>query len=237
MRLEVARIIICCFFSLTILSGCTTVRHSQKLSGSNNRVELIQPLPQKEEKSLDYIIGSEDVLFISVWQDKDLDTEVIVRPDGKISLQLIREVNAGGKSLAELNEILIKKYSTYIKFPQVLVSVKKFGGNKVIILGQVGSPGVYKPVERIGLLEVIAMAGGFTDAAALNSIIVIRGGLVNPEAIRLNLARAIQETDMSQNIPIQPNDIIYVPKKFIVDINYFLDQYLAPLFKLQSAGD
>lgn len=234
MCFKVARIISCCFFSLTILSGCATVRHPQKLSGSNNRVELIQALPQKEKEPLDYIIGPEDVLFISVWQDKDLDTEVIVRPDGKISLQLIGEIDAGGKTLAQLNEILIKRYSAYIKSPQVLVSIKNFGGTKVIILGEVRTPGVYKPIERSGLLEVIAMAGGFSDHAALNSVILIRGGLGNPEAMRLNLARVIYKTDMSQNIPIQPNDIIYVPKQFIVDINYFLDQYLAPLFKLQS---
>jgi polysaccharide export outer membrane protein len=219
-----------------ILTGCGSFRQPAKRLIANKKLQLVQALPQNPIETFDYLIGPQDVLSISTWQDEDLNAEVIVRPDGKIYLRLIGEVQVAGKTLAELNEIINRRYNSYIKSPEILVTIKQFGGTKVIILGEVESPGVYRPIGRVGILEAIAMAGGFTDDAVLSSVIVIRGNLDNPEKMRLNLTKAITKTDLSQNIAVKSNDVIYVPKKFIANIAYFFDEYLGPILSTASTG-
>ncbi len=170
-------------------------------------------------------------MFISVWQWPDLREEVIVRPDGKISFPLVGDIQAGGLTLTELDKELTERISVYIRYPEVSIMLRKFGGRKVVILGEVRNPGVYRPTGRGSLLEAIALAGGFTDHAVLKSIIVIRGDLQEPEAFRINLAKAVKRGDASDNIIVQPEDMIYVPKKFIANVNYFIDQIMGPFYR------
>jgi len=91
----------------------------------------------------EYIIGDDDVLYISVWQNDDLNMEVVVRPDGKISFPLIGDVAARGMTITQLDEEITKRLKEYIRFPEVSISLRKIGGSKVVILGEVQHPGVY----------------------------------------------------------------------------------------------
>jgi len=182
-------------------------------------------VPQEEAVSI-------AIPFIKI---DDLSTEVIVRSDGRISLPLIGDIQASGLTLSELKNVTTEKLKRYIKDPEVSISVKAFGGKKIIILGEVGSPGVYKPTGNVDIVEIIALAGGYTQDAVLRSVMVVRGDLDNPVAIRLNVNNAIKKGDLSQNIMIQPNDIVYVPRKFIKDVNYFLNNLLGPLTAASSA--
>ncbi|MGE5196891.1 MAG: polysaccharide biosynthesis/export family protein [Deltaproteobacteria bacterium] len=180
--------------------------------------------------SLEYTIGEEDTLQISVWQNPDLNQEVVVRPDGKISFPLIGDVQATGLTISELDRQMTEQLKEYIKYPEVSISIKKLGGKKVIVLGEVANPGVYSVTGMRNILEAIGRAGGFTKDAVASSVILIRGGFTNPQANRINLAKALTG-DMRQTAQLQSEDIIFVPKKFIANVNYFLNQILDPLSK------
>ncbi len=165
-----------------------------------------------------YRIDVGDILAISVWRNDDLDKSVIVRPDGVISYPLVGDLPAAGLTLVELDNQLTQALTEFIRNPVVSVAVESFGGVKVIALGEVGGQGILSLPGGGTVIDVIALAGGFTRDAVRRSTFLIRGGVKNPEVYRLNLAR-IFKGDLSQNIAIQSNDIIYVPKKFIAHFN------------------
>ncbi len=192
-------------------------------------------LPVKNKRAPDvygpaeYIIGEDDGLHITVWQNPDLEQEAVVRPDGKISFPLIGDLQASGLTITQLDDVLTKNLAEYIKNPEVSVSVKRLGGKKVIVLGEVRTPGIYAVTGKRTILESIAMAGGFTNNAVVSSVILVRGGLEKPKGIRLNLNRSLIKGDMSQNLSLYPEDIIFVPKKFIANVNYFVNEIVGPI--------
>ncbi|MFC1804987.1 polysaccharide biosynthesis/export family protein [Candidatus Omnitrophota bacterium] len=184
--------------------------------------------PPNIPKVLEYVIGSGDVLDISVWQE-ELDEEVIVRPDGVISFPLVGDLVAAGLTLTQLDAELTKRLKEYIKYPEVSVLIRKFGGIRVVVLGEVNFPAVHSVASRTTLLEAIAKAGGFTDDAVLSSVIVIHDGIKEPKGVRVNLNQAILRADLSQNLVLSSRDIVYVPKKFIANLNYFISQVISPI--------
>lgn len=182
-----------------------------------------------KERPIEYIISEGDMLDISVWEWSNLKTEVIVRPDGRISFPLVGDVDAAGMTLTQLDEIITERLSEFIRSPEVLVVFKTSGGKKVIILGQVATPGVYRISGRYTIMEAIALAGGYNNDAVLSNVVVIRGGPSNPKPMSLNLARVLKKGDLSQDIPLETEDIIYVPKTIISNVNYFVSQFTAPI--------
>jgi polysaccharide biosynthesis/export protein len=191
----------------------------------------VTPAPVVSASGLtEYTIGDDDVLQISVWQNPDLDQAAIVRPDGKISVPLIGDVMARGHTITQLDAQLTSLLSEYVKAPEISISLQKIGGSKVILLGEISKAGVYSMSGQKTILEAIGMAGGFTKDAVPSSIILIRGGLVDPHASRINLSKALKGRDfIRQNVVLQAEDVIFVPKKFIADLNYFLSQITGPL--------
>jgi polysaccharide export outer membrane protein len=183
--------------------------------------------PSSEEK--EYYLGIGDVLDISVWKVPDLSrADVIIRPDGKLSFPLIGDINAEGLTLTQLDNTVTEKLKTYVKSPEVSVMIRRFGEQvsnyKVVILGEILSPGIYKFDAYPTITEAIASAGGYTKYAVLNSIIIIRGDIkTKPELIRTNVADILKTGDLSQNIVLKPNDIVYVPRSFIGKLNVFLE--------------
>lgn len=167
---------------------------------------------------------------------EDLSKDLIVRPDGKITLPLLDDIQAEGLSLNELNAVLTEKLKDLFYSPKVSVVLKQIGGKKIIVLGEVKSPGVYKPTGTANILEAVALAGGFSEHAVLNSVILIRGAPLNPEAQRINLTKAIEKADITDQLFVQAEDIIYVPKKFVANLNYFLTQLVDPIYKGTSVA-
>lgn len=180
-------------------------------------------------KIQEYTIGEGDSLRITVWQNEDLNQEAIVGPDGNISLPLIGEVQALGLTLTQLDKEITERLKDYIKAPEVSISVKKSVGSKVIVLGQVAYPGVYGVSGDKTILEAIALAGGFTNDAVVSSVILVRGGLENPQGKRLDLNKSLRGKVPSGNVALEPEDIIFVPKKFVSDMNYLLNTVLGPM--------
>ena len=122
----------------------------------------------------EFRLGPEDVIEVSVYQEKELGGIVPVRPDGKISIPLIGEMPASGKTAIQLQQEITLKYAQFVAAPAVTVVVKEVNSPKVSVLGEVKNPGVYKIKERSTLLDAIAMAGGLTEYAKKDKITIIR---------------------------------------------------------------
>ncbi len=186
-------------------------------------------IPETEEAIIEkeYYIDIGDVLDISVWKIPDLSrSDVIVRPDGKISSPLIGDIKAEGLTLVQLDGIITERLKAYVQTPEVSIMIRSFGEetNKVVILGEIIAPGVYKFGGPPTITEVIASAGGYTKYAVLNSIMVISGDIrTKPKVTRVNFAQIIKSGRLSENIALKPNDIVYVPRSFIGNLNTFLE--------------
>jgi polysaccharide export outer membrane protein len=122
----------------------------------------------------EFRLGPEDVLDISVYQELELSRIVPIRPDGKISIPLVGEMVASGKTATELQKEITMKYTQFIADPAVTVVVKEVNSPKVSVLGEVKNPGMYKIKDRATLLDAIALAGGLTEYAKKDKIMIIR---------------------------------------------------------------
>jgi polysaccharide biosynthesis/export protein len=169
---------------------------------------MLGPLPGTARAAPpDYRIGTDDVLAISVWDQKELDTTVFVRPDGKISLPLLGEVQAGGLTVAELATKLNEDYGKTVKGAQVTVSVKDIRSRPVFFVGGVGKPGPLQLTQDLFLLQAISLAGGLAPTADLESAFVLR----NEQAIPVDFVQLIQKGDVRQNVKLQPGDTVVIP--------------------------
>lgn len=154
------------FTVIVVLVGFTPAAHAQQRTDSN-------AFPHAYGDS-EFRLGPDDVIEVSVYQDKDFDRTVPVRPDGKISLPLIGELPASGKTAPDLQKEIAQRLKQYFSDPTVTVVVKEVNSPKVSVVGEVKNPGMYKIKDRATLLDAIALAGGLTEFAKKNKIFVIR---------------------------------------------------------------
>ena len=159
----------------------------------------------------EYKLGPEDVIEVFVWHENDLGVpSEVVRPDGKISLPLIGEIQASGKTQAQLEGEITQKLRQYVSEPQVTVIVKEIHSAKVSVLGEVKKPGVYQIKERATVLDAIALAEGLTEYANRSKVILIRTtGNGDEKHYNINLDDFIKRSK-SDPIYVQPYDKIYV---------------------------
>ncbi len=163
----------------------------------------------------EYIIGPEDVIQVTVWRNENLSRTLPVRPDGKISLPLINDVQAAGLTTLELRDEIVRRLKEFVSAPDVTVAVTQINSLKISVLGQVGKPGVYDLKQRASVLEAVAMAGGLTPFAAANRVVVLRkapDGRVIRIAVRYK--DLVDGKDERQNILLQRGDTIVVPQSF-----------------------
>lgn len=160
-----------------------------------------------------YIIGDDDVLAINVWNEPDeLKQPVPVRPDGKISLPLVGDIQAAGRTPVQLQGDIAAKLQDYIHHPEVTVIVQKINSKKFNILGRVMKPGAYPLSTTTTVLDAIAQAGGFQDFAKQKDIYVLRKTPNGTESrLPFNYKEVIKGRNLEQNIKIEPNDTIVVP--------------------------
>ena len=157
-----------------------------------------------------YRIGPEDVLQISVWKNEAMSLTVPVRPDGMISLPLLNDVPAAGRTPMELKDLITKRLSEYMPSPEVSVIVREVRGPKVSVVGEVAHPGRYELKSRTTVLDLLAQAGGFTAFAARSRIVILRAGDRRLERIPFNFNKAFSD-GVAQNIELHPGDIVLVP--------------------------
>ena len=155
-----------------------------------------------------YVIGAEDVLFIRVWRDQELSGQVVVRPDGKVTLQLLGEVQAAGMTPASLTKVIRDGLAEkYLNKPEVTISVLQVNSKKFYLQGELNRPGPYPLLVPTTILEALVNAGGFRDFANQKKIFVMRGG----QRYYFNYKDVIKGKNMDQNIQLQNGDIIVVP--------------------------
>ncbi len=166
-----------------------------------------QKVKPAEESVREYVIGREDVLDVSVWRDGDLSRTIPVRPDGMISLPLVGELQAEGKTAPALSKEISEKLSPYVQDPRVVVIVREVNAPRFFVIGEVIRPGAYPLRSRTSLLQALSLAGGFNEFADRSSIVVVRG---EKERLEIDYDDLL-EADSAADIGLRPGDTIYVP--------------------------
>jgi polysaccharide export outer membrane protein len=158
-----------------------------------------------------YLIGPEDVLYIHVWREDALSKSVPVRMDGNISLPILNEIKAAGLTPLQLKEALTTRLKEFIESPNVSVTVVEANSFKVYVSGQVRLPGVYRLRSETTVLQIIPMAGGFTDWANQKKILIIRRENNKEKRFTVNYKKIIKGKDPGSNITLKSGDTIIVP--------------------------
>jgi polysaccharide export outer membrane protein len=158
-----------------------------------------------------YIVQPGDVLSISVWKEKDLQSEVAVRPDGGINFPLAGEIVAAGKTIDQLKTDIAAKLAKYVPDPVVTAAVKQSQGNKIYVVGKVNKPGEFASNRTIDVMQALSMAGGPNPYAAVNKIKILRRVNGELKSIPFKYSRVEKGEDLEQNIILQGGDVVVVP--------------------------
>jgi polysaccharide biosynthesis/export protein len=161
--------------------------------------------------SASYKIGEQDVLNITVWKEPQLSGPVVVRPDGKISVPLIDEVQAAGLTPMELQNQLLEKFRPFLAVPKVSVSIREVNSRKVYVIGQVGHAGTFHINNNTTVLQVLTDAGGLRDYANPKKIYVMRTVNGKPVRFPFHYDAVLKGQHYEENILLQPGDTIVVP--------------------------
>src|SRR5687768_4684187 len=181
-----------------------------------------------ETPANDYILGEEDEIEISVYGNDDLEKTQAVRPGGYITFPLVGSIRASGRTPEQLREQLTTQLSTFVRNPQVTVIVRGYNSRKVSVLGEVKAPGLHRISANINVLEALSRAGGMNEDADLRGTLVLRG----QHNVPVDFTRLLKQGDPTQNIAIQPGDVILVPnvnEKKVFVLGQVRDPQVVPL--------
>ncbi|MFZ5516560.1 MAG: polysaccharide biosynthesis/export family protein [Candidatus Zhuqueibacterota bacterium] len=189
---------------------------AQKASPVKSATKNVQP---------EYQIEVGDVIEVKFFYQDDLNEIVTVRPDGRITLQRIGAIYALGMTPSRLQEIVTIKYAEIIKEPEVTVFIRKFSDLRVYVMGEVKNPGglIWQPNQTIA--RAVAEAGGFSKDAKYSSILLLRLDRDHLQAIRINLKELLRGGNLSRDIRLKPNDVIFVPSRFITHVKEFVTNF------------
>jgi polysaccharide biosynthesis/export protein len=167
----------------------------------------------------DYVLGPDDTLHVEFWRDKDLSADVTVRPDGKVTLPVLNDVQAAGLTPDQFRDRVLEAAKRFIEDPSVTISVKEIRSRKVFITGAVNKPGAYLINDHMTVLQLIATAGGLTEFAKSKNIIIMRpdaGGVGRPAGqpitYAFNYKDVLARKNLKQNIELKPGDTVIVPE-------------------------
>ena len=181
----------------------------------------VSPIRAQNPDSKNFIVGPEDVLEVLVWDNKDLNQIVFVRPDGKASLPLVGEIQAAGKTVQELQNYLAAVYAKTIKSAAVTVIIKEIKSRPVYFVGGFGKPGVMQLTRDLTLIQAVALVGGITPSADPEKGFVLRKEKVIP----VDFTKLMQTGDLSQNLKLEPGDSVVAP---LADLVYVQGEVKTP---------
>lgn len=191
-----------------------TARHALMLLvlGLCSSSALAAEKPPAAFGSSEYLIGPGDVLQVFVWKEQELTREVSVRLDGKITVPLLGDVEAVGRTPASLAEDVAQRLARYLATPLVTVGLSHANSTRFYVVGQVMKPGEYPMAGPMTVLQALAVAGGFRDFARSDSILIVRRGQGKQTVIPVNYKRLESGRDIdAQNVALHPGDTIVVP--------------------------
>jgi polysaccharide export outer membrane protein len=174
-------------------------------------VSSSKAIPTAAPVSPDYVIGADDVLSILFWRDKDLSTEVTVRPDGKITLPLLNDVQAAGRTPEELGDAVREAARKFVEDPNPTVIVKEIKSRRVFITGRIEKPGPYPLNGKTTILQLIAMAGGLREFVDGKDISLMRSEKDKQSVFAFNYQDVVKKRYLHQNIELKPGDVVVVP--------------------------
>ena len=195
-------------------------------------VANITPAAQLNEQAritpaAEYLLQPGDEVDIQFIYNPELNQKMPVRPDGRISLPLVKELSVAGISPRELSELLTEKYRPELKKPEITVIVRTFTAQKVFVDGEVNRAGVQQIIGPLTVMQAISVAGGLKDTALRSEILIIRQNSKGPFLTAVvDITLAIDGTDKSQDIALMPYDMVYVPKSGIANVDLWIDQYV-----------
>jgi polysaccharide export outer membrane protein len=168
-------------------------------------------IAQTAEPLDDYVIGPEDVLEIRMPEHPELGAKVPVRPDGRITLPLVDDVVAAGLTPEALKATLVAAFKGYVTVPNISVIVVEINSLKIFVLGEVLKPGMFPLRSRTRVLQAIALAGGFTQYAAKDRVVLLRDTEGRQARIEINLKKVTAGDDIAANQLLRPGDTLVVP--------------------------
>jgi protein involved in polysaccharide export with SLBB domain len=202
------RIMVC---ALLVLGACSTA-------------PIGQPLTSVQPVQTEYRIHPGDVLDLKFFYNPELNETVLVRPDGRISVQLANEVVAAGLTPEDLRKNLIERYGHEINKPELAVIVRSFSMQRVYVDGEVFRPGMLPLSGPVTLQQAIAAAGGFLPTAKRTDVIIIRQAEGSRVSYKVDMEEALK--DDSPAVFLAPFDIVYVPRSAVGEVNKFVDLYI-----------
>jgi len=200
----------------------TTCAQSPSIKGPDTKVEIAKDHPAPSSAAVDtaikpatddpnYVIGSEDELIVSVWKEPDISRTVPVRPDGKISLALLNDVQATGLTPMQLGSAITERLKNFISEPQVTVIVTRINSHRIFVVGEVSRTGTYTLLPNMTALDAISTAGGFTPFAKRTKIYILRKENGAVTSIPFNYKQALHSRRPELDITLKPGDRIVVP--------------------------
>ena len=206
--------------SLFLTACVASARNTPPVAAPSHQTPSSAQIPE-------YQIRAGDQLDIKFFYNPDLNEQVFVRPDGRISLQLAHEIIAAGLTPAQLTDVLTAKYAEELDKPEITVIVRAFGGQRVYVDGEVNKPGIINLSTPMTVVQSLAEAGGVKDTARTSELVIIRRGPdAKPIALVMDMEKVVDGTDMGRDLYLMPNDIVYVPRSRIANVNLWVDQYI-----------
>ena len=197
--------------ALALVAGAGLAAHAQQASPVSTTPG--SPVPASAPPAItDYVIGPEDLLQITVWKNESLSRELAVRPDGKISMPLLHDIQAAGLTPMQLQEKLSTALGEFMPNPEVSVTVTEVRSYRISVLGEVVKPGVLQLKSDTTVLEAIALAGGFRDFASPSKIVILRkNGDGQTNKIPFNYNRVVKDNRAEGNVTLKSGDVVVVP--------------------------
>ncbi len=182
-----------------------------------------------------YILQRGDEIEVRVFNIPELTQSTKIRPDGRISVLLLDDIQAAGLTTEQLDKVLTARYADYYREPQVTIIVKSFSRQQVYIGGEVNRPGVLELPSGLTALAAIVQAGGFRETAKTKEVILLRKSDGNkPLLTKLNLDGVLR--DGRSDVVLLPYDVVYVPKSTIARLDQFVNQYIRELLPIPLSG-
>ena len=195
--------------------------------------KLIPGAPPSEPQ---YLVQPPDVLTISVRPAPEIQREVMVRPDGFISFDLVGEIEVGGKTIAQIHSEITKRIRKYIVHPDVTVLLAGSNSRKFYVFGEVRRPGAYPLIGRVRVVEALAMAGGPGQLAAIGRARLTRPSSEGDEAYHVDFEAITEDGSGATNFSLQPGDVIYVPASISGSIGYAIGNIFFPIQQIFGLG-
>ena len=210
------RISVLFFLATCLVAGVSNAQNedhaTQKKDPSKSGAAQTNPATgENTADSLEYKIGAQDVLKIDVWKEDQLTRTVPVRPDGKITLPLLNDVQAAGLTPMELAAVIRAGLKKYINEPQVTVTVTEINSRRIYVSGEVMRAGAYPLVPHMTILQALSSCGGFTQFAREKNVYVLRTQDGKQAKLPFNYKDAVSGKNPEQNFELQPGDVIVVP--------------------------